>query len=236
MTDKLIPSEGDHLARGFGETDDPTGIPSLSVNPAATPSAKPESKVSGQVVLAGVVLVVAAGAIYGMRTVGLNVGFGDSEVKIDYTSQTGTPEMTRRFGRVMTELDASMSAVQLADARALPAAPFTRQKADSGEAPIIEQPNTMDELERLARMAEERRRQLMEERAASLKNELARLHVQSIIGGRVPAARINGMPVTVGRVLGSFEVIEIGGQSVFVAADEMVWELRIGQPARRVDE
>lgn len=236
MTDKLIPSEGDHLARGFADGDDPTGIPSLSMQEPGAQASKPESKVSVQIVIAGLVLVAAAGAIYGMRSIGLNAGFGQSEVKIDYTSQDGAPELARRYGRVMTELQASMSAVQLADSTALPPAPFTRPDAAGDEEPIFEQPGTMDELERLARLAEERRRQKMEERAALLDNELARLHVQSVIGGRVPAARINGLPITVGRSIGPFEVVGIEGQSVFVTADEMVWELRIGLPARRVDE
>lgn len=236
MTDKLIPSEGDQLARGFADSDDPTGIPSLNLqeNPGAAP--RGDSKFSVQIVIAGLVLVAAAGAIYGMRSIGLNAGFGQSEVKIDYTSQDGAPELARRYGRVMTELDASMSAVQLADSSTLPPAPFTRPGAETEDAPVFEQPSTKDDLERLARLAEERRRQQMEERASLLKNELSRLHVQSIIGGRVPAARINGLPVSVGRTIGPFEVIEISGQSVFVAADEMVWELRIGLPARRIDE
>lgn len=239
MSDKLIPTETDQLGAGLSP-DESAGIPGLagfgSQPAAAAPGSKGGSKVSGQVVIAGVVLVLAAGAIYGMRFVGLNAGFGGNDVKIDYTSQSATPDSQKRFGRVMSELDDSMTAVQLPGDTPLPPAPFTRQvQADPEESPLLETPTSMNDLERLARLAAEQRRLEQEERAAMLESEVARLIVQSIIGGRVPAARINGQPVTVGKMLGSFQVIEIGGQSVFVRCDDLVYELPIGLPARRID-
>jgi hypothetical protein len=234
VTDKLIPTEDDRLAQGF---EDATGIPSLNTGaPGAGAPHKPESKVSAQVVLAGAVLVLAAGAIYGMRFVGLNAGGGRDNVKIDYTSQSGAPEMVRRFERVMTELDASMSAVQLAAGEPLPESPFSRPQQESDQPVAIEQPSTLDDLDRLARLAAEQERLKREERAALLEAELARLQVQGVMaGGRMPVARINGQAVTVGKTLGAFEVVEISGQSVFLTADERVWELRLGTPAREIE-
>ena len=86
MTDKLMPTEGDRLPSGLPGFDNTTGIPSLAVGPGWTGlSSHSESKISGQVALAGLVLIMAAGAIYGMRFVGLNAGFGGEDVKIDYT-------------------------------------------------------------------------------------------------------------------------------------------------------
>ena len=93
----------------------------------------------------------------------------------------------------------------------------------------------MSDLERLARLAAEQRRLEQEERTAMLQGEVARYIVQSVIGGRVPVARINGQPVTVGKMLGSFEVVEISGQSVYIRADDLVYELPMGMPARRID-
>lgn len=237
MTDKLMPSSGDRFPAGLGGLDDPTGIPGLG--PASGPvlGTKAESKVSGQVVLAGLVLLAAGGAIYGMRFVGLNAGFGKDDVKIDYTSQASSPETVRRFSRVMTELDASMAAVQYAKAEQLPPAPFTRPST-GGEVEefVFTEPTNMDDLERLARMAEEQRLRQLEERSAALRGELSRLQVQSVMaGGRMPVARVNGQPVTVGKFLGSFEVIDIAGQSVFITADGITWELQIGLPPKIVD-
>lgn len=237
MTDKLMPTDGDRLPSGLPGFDDATGIPGLGAAPTGPGlTAKPERKVSGQVMLAGVVLVLAAGAIYAMRFVGLNAGFGDDAVKIDYTSQAGSPESARRFGRVMTELDASMNAVQFAHADGLPASPFTRPDSRPAETFVFEEPNNESDLIRLARMAEEQRRAQMAQRAELLKNELARMHVQGVMaGGRMPVARVNGLPVTVGKFIGSFEVVDIAHQSVFVSADGVTWEIPIGMPARIVE-
>lgn len=236
MTDKLMPSSGDRLPAGLGGLDDPTGIPGLG--PASTPTlgVKSESKVSGQVILAGLVLIAAGGAIYGMRFVGLNAGFGKDDVKIDYTSQASTPETTRRFGRVMTELDASMAAVQFARSHELPSAPFTRPSTgEPVQEFVFSEPTSMDDLERLARMAEEQRLRQLEERSAALRGELSRLQVQSVMaGGRMPVARVNGQPVTIGKFLGSFEVVDIAGQSVFISADGITWEIPIGLPPKIV--
>lgn len=235
MTDKLIPTESDQLGTVFGQSDEPTGIPSLSLGQGNQTVHKGESKFSGQVVIASVVLVLAAGAIYGMRVVGLNAGLGGEQIKIDYTSQTSSTEQSRRYNRVMSELDASLSAVQLADAGVLPTTPFTRPTAAVQEPMVFEDPTSMDDLERLSRMASEQRRQEQEARAAMLNGELARLHVQSIIIGGVPAARINGVPLTIGRTLGPFTISEITRQAVYVTADGLTWELQIGLPARLMD-
>jgi hypothetical protein len=229
-----MPSSGDRLPAGLGGIDDPTGIPGLGPVTPPVLGTKSESKVSGQVVLAGLVLIVSGGAIYGMRFVGLNAGFGKDDVKIDYTSQASSPETTRRFGRVMTELDASMAAVQFARSQELPATPFTRPSTgEPVQEFVFSEPTNLDDLERLARMAEEQRLRQLEERSALLRNELSRLQVQSVMaGGRMPVARINGQPVTIGKFLGSFEVVDIVGQSVFISADGITWELQIGMPPK----
>lgn len=242
MTDKLMPTETDGLSMNLHDDGSAlTGLPGMpgpgqTGGVGAPIGGKTPGKFSGQVVIAGVVLVLAAGAIYGMRFVGLNAGFGAESVKIDYTAQSGTPEMNLRFESVMGQLDASMSAVQMADAAALPAAPFTRPQTDEPtDLTVFEEPNSMSDLDRLARMAEEERIARMEARAGLLKNELARLQVQGIIGGRVPVARVNGQPVSIGAMLGPFRVTHIERQSVFIEADGTTYELQIGLPPRVVE-
>lgn len=242
MTDKLMPTESEGLSMNLHDDGNAlSGLPGMpgagQIGGLGAPIVgKSSGKFSGQVVIAGVVLVIAAGAIYAMRFVGLNAGFGGESVKIDYTAQSGTAEMNRRFESVMGQLDASMSAVQLADSAALPAAPFTRPDANGTvEMTVFEEPSSMSDLDRLARMAEEERLARLEARAGLLKNELARLQVQGIIGGRVPAARVNGQPVTIGAMLGPFRVKHIERQSVFLEADGTTYELQIGLPPRVVE-
>ncbi|MFK7884433.1 MAG: hypothetical protein AB8F26_09670 [Phycisphaerales bacterium] len=238
MTDNLMPTDSTSggLPNAMNAEDDSLGLPGVgsplgtSVAGSTGESAK---KVSGQVVLAGAVLLLAAGAIYGMRFVGLNAAFGGENIKIDYTAEQGL-ESAKRFESVMAELEASMSAVQLAEGQ-LAAEPFSRPVEDAPEPGVYEEPNSMDDLDRLARLAAERRMQEMSERAQLVQGELMRLNVQGVIGGRVPAARINGQPVRVGNMLGVFEVVDISGQSVFVEADGQRYELRIGLEPRVVE-
>lgn len=231
MTDNLMPTdnEGGLPANLTGESDD-LGMPGIpAVTPVAAPASK--SKVSGQVVLAGAVLLLAGGAIYGMRFMGLNAAFGGEEIKVDYTAEK-SEETARRFERVMAELDASMSAVQVAEAGSLGSSSFNRPVEDEPDPGAYQAPTDLNDLDRLARIAEERRLRAAEERMELIQGELSRLNVQGIIGGRIPAARINGQPVRVGQELGVFEVVEISGKGVIVQADGDRYELRIGMPAR----
>lgn len=242
MTDKLMPTEReDRLPAGFGEPEGGLGIPGLGgsslgggAGSFAGTGTGPGSKVSGQVVLAAVVLALAGGAIYGMRFIGLNAAFGGEEVKVDYTSSNSLPETAKRFTKVMNELDASMAAMQVPNSDAIPAAPFSRPKAAVEEPVVFAEPENLDDLDRMARMAAEQRRLEREERMALIQNELMRLQVQSVLGGRVPAARINGQPVTVGKMLGVFQVVEISDGAVYVEADGNRYELRIGMEPKLV--
>ncbi|MEM9372214.1 MAG: hypothetical protein AAGA55_01095 [Planctomycetota bacterium] len=233
MTGNLMPTEneGGLPANLTGESDD-LGMPGIPAAPAAAPQSK--SKVSGQVVLAGVVLLLAGGAIYGMRFMGLNAAFGGDDIKVDYTAEKGE-ETARRFERVMAELDASMSAVQVAEGGSLGSASFNRPVEEEPDAGAYQEPADLNDLDRLARLAEERRLQAARDRMELIQGELSRLNVQGIIGGRVPAARINGQPVRVGQQLGVFEVVEISGKGVIVRADGIDYELRIGLPPRAAE-
>ena len=135
----------------------------------------------------------------------------------------------------MTELDASMTAVQVADNAAIASDPFTRPKAEDPASAVFDEPDSMDDLDRLARLAAERRAQELAERNALIQSELARLHVQSIVGGRVPAARISGQPVRVGQTVGAFTIVEIAGQTVIVEADGLRFQLGIGVEPKQID-
>lgn len=239
MTDNLMPTDeptGGMPASMTGE-DDSLGMPGLG-SPLGAPipgatGGESKSKVSGQIILAAGVLLLAGGAIYGMRFVGLNAAFGGENIKIDYDAENSL-ESAKRFDSVMAELEASMSAVQIAEGN-LAAEPFNRPAEEAPEPGVFEEPDSVDDLDRLARLAAERRMQEMSERAQLVQGELMRLNVQGVIGGRVPAARINGQPVRVGNTIGVFEVVEIAGQSVFVEADGQRYELRIGLEPRIVE-
>lgn len=239
MNDNLMPTEnpGGGMPASMTGEDDSLGIPGVGSVGGAVGTApglgKSQSKVSGQVLIAGAVLLLAGGAIYGMRFVGLNAAFGGENIKIDYNTD-GSIAAAKRFTQVMSELDASMSAVQIADDN-LSATPFSRPVEDEPPVAAYEVPESEDDLDRLARLAAERRLAAMNERQQLIQGELMRLNVQGVIGGRVPAARINGQPVRVGNTLGIFQVVEISGQSVYVEVDGQRYELQIGLEPRAVE-
>src|SRR5690606_18726976 len=82
----------------LAETDSPTGIPSLKQAPAsAISSSTSDSKMNLQLAIAVCVLAVGAGAIYGMRYIGMKAGLDEKVVSIEYASETNSKEFGKRY-------------------------------------------------------------------------------------------------------------------------------------------
>ena len=110
----------------MNETDS-TGIPSLKQAPvSAISSSASSSKINTQIVIAGLVLAIGAGAIYGMRHIGMQAGLDEQIVSIDYTADANNAEFSKRFTAVMGMLDKSSLAVQLTDDESFADTPFSR--------------------------------------------------------------------------------------------------------------
>lgn len=215
---------------------DSTGIPSLKQAPVSAISASaPDSKVSAQVIIAGLVLIIGGGAIYGMRYIGMQAGLDEQVVSIDYTADANDAEFSKRFGSVMRMLDESSLVVQLDGEEAFKDSPFSRVSTEKVEKyePIDE---GLSAAERQAIRDEREREQAIERRKDMVIAEAMRFTLQGIIGGSRPAARVSGMPVRVGMELGDyFTVVKITGRSVVIEADGVQFELVMGEETTRLD-
>ena len=124
----------------------------------------------------------------------------------------------------------------------LPSSPFEVNKRLSLSSVSMSEvdPAQLSEQQRLRaeqRQAEEQRRRaaVMRER---VDEESARLKVQSMIGGRVPVATINGQLCRVGDQVGNgiFTVREITNKGVVVVADDRSFLIQMGKPAQELFE
>jgi len=215
---------------------DSTGIPSLKNAPeSAIASAAKESKISAQLIVALGVIGVGAGAIYAMRYIGMRAGLDDQVVSIDYTSESNSSEFNKRFGTVMDDLDESTIAIQLVEHDSFVDSPFARPSSMGGGEVIAPEPGMSEE----DRLALQRQRDLeiqRQRRHDEVVAEAMRLHLQGIVGGSHPAARVSGQAVRAGMKLGEyFTVEEITGRSVVIEADGMRFELSLGDETIQLD-
>lgn len=219
----------------MNETDS-TGIPSLKQAPvSAISSSASSSKINTQIVIAGLVLAIGAGAIYGMRHIGMQAGLDEQIVSIDYTADANNAEFSKRFTAVMGMLDKSSLAVQLTDDESFADTPFSRIVEEEVEEYEPIDPG-MSEEEQMAIRRQREMEQEVQRRQDMVISEALRFTLQGVIGGSRPAARVSGIPVRVGMDLGEFfTVAEITGRSVIIEADGMRFELVMGEETMRLD-
>lgn len=198
-------------------------------------------KFGNQTIILLVLLVLSAGAVYGMRRVGIVSGISGQALAVEYQPSAINAEFENRFDRAMEDLARSGRPIQV-PLEDLPESPFEiSRRLSIGGASITEvDPAKLSEQQRLRaqqRLAEEERR-----RADALRErvdeESARLKVQSLIGGRVPVAMINGQLCRVGDQVGNgiFTVREITSSGVTVTADGRTFRVQMGKPAQEIFE
>ena len=215
---------------------DSTGIPSLKQAPvSAISSSASDSKINAQVLIAGLVLVIGAGAIYGMRYIGMQAGLDEQVVSIDYTADANDADFAKRFTDVMQMLDKSSLAVQITDHESIGETPFSRAVAKEKDDYEPIDTGLSEEEQRAIRLEREREEE-MQRRHDMVIAEAMRLKLQGVIGGSRPAARVSGQAVRVGMKLGEFfTVLEITGRSVVVEADGMRFEIAMGEETVRLN-
>ncbi len=198
-------------------------------------------KFGNQTIILLVLVVLSAGAVYGMRRVGIVSGISGQALAVEYQPSAINAEFERRFTRAMDDLARSGRPVQVPMDQ-LPTQPFEiAQRLALGSSSIEPvDPALLSEQQR--QRAEQRRLEEMRQRAADMRarvdTEVTRLKLQSMIGGRVPVATINGQLCRVGDVVGNgiFTVREISGEGVTVTASERVFMIRMGKPAEEIFE
>jgi len=191
---------------------------------ASAPQAR---KVSSQTIVLGAVLLGAGALLFGMRQMGMGPKVSLADLKIDYERAEEGADGAARTARVMKELELAAKPVQV-KAESLGRNPFRLTKA-------AEPTEELDDssfaekaaADAMAREAEAERKRLAAANSA-LEGALADLQLYSIMGGRVPLARINDQTVTIGDVVADrFSVKNIEGRVVTLEAEGREFTLSV---------
>ena len=198
------------------------GAPLLSDFGAAEEmqSGSMRSNKSRRIGVAALILLGAAGGIFVMRTIGLGAASVLAAIVVDYDPS----EFTKGPGdpAVLDELARSRMAVQV------PSEVFEHDPfylGDGEEVAVDEGPVREREPEL---SAEERARRALEQRVQTAVGEV---NVQSVMGGRIKLAKVNGRMVRVGdRVLDVLMVQQIEGRVVVFKGGESLYAFEMGEP------
>ncbi|MDX2146519.1 MAG: hypothetical protein SFZ23_03265 [Planctomycetota bacterium] len=169
-------------------------------------------QLSSQNVILAVVVVVSAGMLYGMRALGMSSQPAGDDFRIEYEPVAVDP--VKRFAqeRALQGLQRSQTAMELEPGK-LSLSPFLTKAKD--EVPE-EDPLKAAELIEAQRRAEKEKRD--REAAEKARDDAAsKLVLHSVMGGRVPVARINDSIYRVNDKLGEhFVVKSIEGRQVVI--------------------
>lgn len=171
---------------------------------------------SGLMVLA-LVVVMAGGVLMGMRRLGMGPQLALAEIKIDYPLDTDPLNASQDHERILNDLlnGGNVSRVPLEMVQTNPfswRSLMPREAATAGT-------NTVD----LTRQQAEQRRQVIKDAASNL-------ILNSLMGGRVPMARIDGQLVRVGDRVGEhFTVKSIAGRAVELEGEGHIFTLKMGE-------
>ncbi len=194
---------------------DPAPRPALPGLGDASAMAAPKKAISTQSIILVVLLAVSASALLTMRHLAMKSGMDMSKVTLpkDFTDTT-VAAVTRNtdFERVMEDLQRLQKPMDVALGD-LGARPFGKRRlGEAGPSNV----NTGDDAKARENAARQR----------ALQEAFEKLHLQSVMGGKVSVARINGQNYRVGDTVdNTFEVVTIGGREVVVRAGEAEFTL-----------
>ncbi len=213
----------------FGNTESNTSAGALPgvVTPDAFGSLGPSKKwTPTQPLVLAMVLVVSAGALYAMRTIGVKHAIAfDSGKQFEFDANKDAA-FEAEFTRVMEELSSVNNPLDIAlmDFGRSPFALASAQQAlATGTTPIVPtSAGPSPEQKAAAELARKR---------AVIASEASKVIVQSVMGGRVPLARIDDEVVRIGDKIGDlFTVTHIEGRSVTIEAEGQKFVLNMQNP------
>jgi len=182
-------------------------------------SFKPKSKVSAQTIVILAVLVIGSGLLFTMRKLGMGPGSSIAGVKIEY--EPGKSGGADRVDSLLSSLERLDDPVQVPE-YLVTRNPFVLDV----DAPPEDTPTTTTP----AQTGPDQAALDAQKRRMELQNRFEQLEIQSIMGGRVPLAKINGETVTVGDTVADFfKVKEISGRLVTLTADGQSYRLFMGE-------
>lgn len=179
-----------------------------------------ESKPSraGGVLVLLLVVAVAAGVLLGMRQMGMGPKLALADIKIDYPIEGPAPTAGADHERILADLQTGHG-VKRVPPDMVQTNPFAWRSLLPKDKPAAQPQDPMDLSRRQA-----------EERRAKITDAAAQLVLNSLMGGRVPMARIDGQLVRVGDRVGEyFTVASIAGRTVELHADDQVFTLIMGE-------
>lgn len=180
---------------------------------------------SSHTAVVGFMLVLAAGGIWGMRIFGLGVRTAAADVAVDIERKVQPTIAPEKFNALMAELEQGDRPVQIPTTKLSPRSPFELEIAQADT--VVATP-TESEAERAARLAREEQIRAAEARKTKIASELGRLKLFAIVGGRVPAARINMTVVREGDLVADlFTVMAIKARSVELECDGEHYEIEL---------
>lgn len=184
--------------------------------------AKPKAKLSSWQLMIGSVVLMSAGAIYGMRMYGMNKGidFTGTELSVP---KIGSDADRASFEVVLARLDRSDQPVQVPIDR-IGKDPFSLGEL-AGTRPAVAR---NDDADRRRQMEEAERR--FEQRKREIEGALTRVSIQSLMGGRNPVASINGKLVSKGDTVEDILTVQrITSTSVIFEVDGLLFEIGVGK-------
>jgi hypothetical protein len=183
---------------------------------------KKRSKLSGSTSLVFAGVLAGAGVLVAMRFFGLGPVAASAKVDVEYQAPANSKALQADHERVLSTLERSVAAVQAqTPSDKLQKNPFQLVSAQpaAADAPIDDGKKAA---ELVARQKAERR--------AKIESTLSQLKVYSVVGGRVPVARLGDQTVKVGDVVAElFTVTAIGGRSVALTVDGETFNLAMDE-------
>jgi hypothetical protein len=217
-----LPARTDDLKPDAGAENQapPSGGGSLRMDALAPanlegiPEAPQKKKIPAQLIFLVVLLVIAGGALYAMRRMGMGPVGATAEVPLDYDYSKKIVGSEHK--KAIEELNANHIASQV-PSDDVQKNPFKMAEALKPGETVVETHSNTGPDPSVAR-------------AELIRSTLASLRVHGILDGAIPVARINDQTVRVGDTLaGVFLVTAIQGRSIELTADEKTYTLALDE-------
>ncbi len=187
----------------------------------------PTRKVSSQAIVLAAVLAGAGALLFGMRQMGMGPKVSLAGLKIEYERADEGADGAARTARVLKELELAAMPPQV-KAESLGRNPFRLVKAAEPSENLDDSSFAEKAAADALAKAEEAERKRLAAANSALDNAVSSLRLYSIMGGRVPLARINDQTVTIGDTVGDrFTVKNIEGRVVTLEAEGKEFNLSV---------
>lgn len=180
---------------------------------------------NSQALVLVIILSVSACALIAMRKLGLKAGLDMTSIATadPVSFNRDDPEKMARYERIMSDLQRIQAPLDMSQGE-LAKIPLLLEPGAGGTAAAPQ--DTEEAIAARQKAIEERKRN---ERLARLKDQLNKLKLQSVVGGKMPVARISGETVKVGDKVGDGYVVKaIHDRSVELEIEGETFTLDMG--------